>query len=290
MTDMMADDYVPSAQQLSDCVNAHLGGLTVHIDGDRATVPAVEGVGAMAGPVDGGPGGPTVKTAGGTRIRLRPSGGSNPEVQLAVVLSGDTLAGGSSMSHDARGGGMTPGNCQIGMVLFRVGGASTPSVTSTTTAATSALPPVTDLPAGLLCKDLAAKGRTYQDAVAYWRAHGQPGNMDADGNGIPCETVYPRGDVVAVWGETPTTPTSVAPAGNGPCTVAAMQAAWRSKSPGADRIFDTVALCDGKWAVPAVHVDDPDGRGRGVRNTVPVGRPGMGRCAVRGLPGGSRRL
>lgn len=56
------------------------------------------------------------------------------------------------------------------------------------------------LPAGLFCRDLHAGGYSYTAAVDYWRAHGQPNQMDADRNGVPCETVYPPGDVGAYWG------------------------------------------------------------------------------------------
>ncbi|MGW6197411.1 hypothetical protein ACWF0M_14805 [Kribbella sp. NPDC055110] len=58
---------------------------------------------------------------------------------------------------------------------------------------------VRSLPAGLFCRDLNAKGYSYVAAIEYWRLHGQPNQMDADRNGIPCETVYPRGDVAAYW-------------------------------------------------------------------------------------------
>ena len=52
----------------------------------------------------------------------------------------------------------------------------------------------TGLQSGLFCRDLAAMGYDYRFAVAYWLAEGAPERMDADGNGIPCETVYP-GDI-----------------------------------------------------------------------------------------------
>jgi hypothetical protein len=58
---------------------------------------------------------------------------------------------------------------------------------------------VRTLPAGLFCRDLDAQGYSYTAAVDYWRLHGQPNQMDADGNGIPCETVYPAADVAAHW-------------------------------------------------------------------------------------------
>jgi hypothetical protein len=73
-----------------------------------------------------------------------------------------------------------------------------PSVKGTSNAA-PAVKDVRSLPAGLFCRDLDAKGYSYVAAVDYWRLHGQPDQMDADRNGIPCETVYPRADVAAYW-------------------------------------------------------------------------------------------
>lgn len=55
--------------------------------------------------------------------------------------------------------------------------------------------PLPFFPADLLCRDLNARGLDYATAVAYWLRGGTPDRMDADGNGIPCETVYPTGDV-----------------------------------------------------------------------------------------------
>jgi len=58
---------------------------------------------------------------------------------------------------------------------------------------------VSTLPAGLFCRDLMARGYSYVAAVDYWARHGEPNQMDADRNGIPCETVYPPSDVSAYW-------------------------------------------------------------------------------------------
>ncbi|MEV0803138.1 hypothetical protein AB0I34_35995 [Kribbella sp. NPDC050281] len=78
-----------------------------------------------------------------------------------------------------------------------------PSAKGTTTSSVPAPPKVVgdvrSLPAGLFCRDLKAKGFSYVAAIDYWRLHGQPNQMDADRNGIPCETVYPRSDVGAYW-------------------------------------------------------------------------------------------
>jgi hypothetical protein len=50
----------------------------------------------------------------------------------------------------------------------------------------------TGLEAGLLCRDLADMGYGFLTAVPYWLAEGAPNRMDADQNGIPCETVFPE--------------------------------------------------------------------------------------------------
>jgi hypothetical protein len=49
---------------------------------------------------------------------------------------------------------------------------------------------VTTLPSGLFCRDLHAMGYNWSQAITYWNYWGQPDRMDADLNGIPCETVY----------------------------------------------------------------------------------------------------
>jgi hypothetical protein len=55
------------------------------------------------------------------------------------------------------------------------------------------------LPTGLLCRDLADRGIDVYSALLYFIWEGQPARMDADGNGIPCETVYPN--AAEVWTE-----------------------------------------------------------------------------------------
>jgi hypothetical protein len=44
-------------------------------------------------------------------------------------------------------------------------------------------------------------GYDYTDAVTYWVRDGSPDRMDADRNGIPCETVYAEAEVLAFWGD-----------------------------------------------------------------------------------------
>ncbi len=68
--------------------------------------------------------------------------------------------------------------------------------------------PITDLetqyfvttvePPGLFCRDLQARGWDFISALAYWVFHGGPDQMDADLDGIPCETVYPAGEIESV--------------------------------------------------------------------------------------------
>ena len=55
------------------------------------------------------------------------------------------------------------------------------------------------LPSGLLCKDVVAHSFGYSDAVSYWYSEGSPSRMDADNDGIPCETVYSSSDVISYW-------------------------------------------------------------------------------------------
>ncbi|TCC54571.1 hypothetical protein E0H73_38055 [Kribbella pittospori] len=76
---------------------------------------------------------------------------------------------------------------------------SAKATTSSVPAPPKVVGDVRSLPAGLFCRDLKAKGFSYVAAIDYWRLHGQPNQMDADRNGIPCETVYPRSDVGAYW-------------------------------------------------------------------------------------------
>lgn len=77
-----------------------------------------------------------------------------------------------------------------------------PAVTVAPTPTTVPAGPV-DLraqPAALFCLDLQMRGYPYAAAVDYWRLHGQPTQMDADGNGIPCETIFTGADIASYWG------------------------------------------------------------------------------------------
>jgi hypothetical protein len=52
-------------------------------------------------------------------------------------------------------------------------------------------PPPSGLQAGLFCRDLEERGYDFWTAAIYWISEGAPDRMDADQNGIPCETVFP---------------------------------------------------------------------------------------------------
>lgn len=62
----------------------------------------------------------------------------------------------------------------------------------------AAPPPAAGLAGGLFCRDVEAAGFSFGQSLAYWVREGRPSRMDADGNGIPCETVYPAGEVAGV--------------------------------------------------------------------------------------------
>ncbi len=79
---------------------------------------------------------------------------------------------------------------------------TTIQVTTTTTpvTTTTTLAPIEDVESGLFCRNLASMGYAYRDAVTYWQRGGAPLRMDADRNGIACETVYDEEDVLAFFG------------------------------------------------------------------------------------------
>jgi hypothetical protein len=71
--------------------------------------------------------------------------------------------------------------------------ATTTAATTTTEAATTTRPvttPPIKLVVGKYCAAMHAAGWSFEEARAYYEDHGQPAHMDADGDGIPCETVY----------------------------------------------------------------------------------------------------
>jgi hypothetical protein len=89
---------------------------------------------------------------------------------------------------------------------------TTPTANSSTTASaaptttlsatsTTSLVPIDRLDSGLSCDELAALGYSYVAAIRYWEREGVPDRLDADWDGIPCETAWPHDDVAVFWGE-----------------------------------------------------------------------------------------
>lgn len=123
----------------------------------------------------------------------------------AILIVGLTGCGGSDDTAPSTApatDSLPAGEPTSGSTLAATTSTST-SIASTTTAAptTTARTTVEDLAPGLLCRDLDFAGHSYSDAIAYWVSEGEPERMDADRNGIPCETVYSESDVVAFWGD-----------------------------------------------------------------------------------------
>jgi hypothetical protein len=104
-----------------------------------------------------------------------------PEPPVTTTAAPTTTAPPSTTTVD-------PGtSAQVPTTVPPVTTARVPTTTTTTTAA--ALPPA-ELSTGLLCADVKAAGHDYREALAYWVREGRPSRMDADLDGIPCETVF----------------------------------------------------------------------------------------------------
>lgn len=87
----------------------------------------------------------------------------------------------------------------------------TPAVTTATTTSIPTATATTN-PPKVFCRDLAAQGYSYREALDFWVGEGAPDRMDADLNGIPCETVFEAADVATVLaGLAPTTTGEVYP-------------------------------------------------------------------------------
>ena len=100
--------------------------------------------------------------------------------------------GGRSASAPAQGADSASSAASLG-----ASGSSAPASPAAPGAVTPDPGRVSDLGPGLFCRDLITAGFSYAAAVDYWRLHGEPNQMDADRNGIPCETVYSASDVAA---------------------------------------------------------------------------------------------
>ncbi len=86
--------------------------------------------------------------------------------------------------------------------------------------------------AGEVCRDVNAAGYGFTDALAYWVREGAPARMDADHNGLPCETVYGWDEILAVMAfdgapyESPEPPPGVTIASIAADVQRQLQAAW----------------------------------------------------------------
>lgn len=225
---------VPGAQHCTQC------GATLSADVPTtvqpAVPPAVVPPGMMAGPPTAPPGAPppgsfpTPGAPGGEP----PKPGPNIALIVAVAVLATLVVVGLVALLLTRSGGdddpvttlppetlTTPSTSTTTSTTTTSTSTTTSTTSTTSTTTTTAPPPVTpvptgdvlDQPAGLLCRDLESRGFSYSAAVDYWRFHGQPERMDADRNGIPCETVFPRSDVIAYWGATPQDEFNSLPAG-----------------------------------------------------------------------------
>ena len=143
------------------------------------------------------------------------NGSSGPEEGSLVAAPSESASASESASPSESPSAQRtkrPKSSDVKKDESKKGGASQGAVGSTEQGGTGGPGDVRTLPAGLFCRDLSAQGYSYSAAVDYWRMHGQTNDMDADRNGIPCETVYPSSDVQAYWG-TYTVPTGSYPQG-----------------------------------------------------------------------------
>jgi hypothetical protein len=54
-------------------------------------------------------------------------------------------------------------------------------------------------PAAAMCREIAHAGDPYFYAVLYWYAEDRPSRRDANGNGMPCETVCSASEIADTW-------------------------------------------------------------------------------------------
>lgn len=134
---------------------------------------------------------------------------------LGVLLVGGIVAGAYLIGRSSSDDDPEPADVASEPSATASTATTTPEAPSSTAAtappATAAAPSgvgdVLSQPAGLFCRDLRAAGYSYSAAVDYWRHHGQPDRMDADLDGVPCETVYPAENIDRYWGDYGIVPT-----------------------------------------------------------------------------------
>lgn len=95
---------------------------------------------------------------------------------------------------------MTEGSTTTASVSTTTSTTNPVSTTSPLETTTTVRPGIDEVGPGLFCRDVASAGYGYREAVEYWHDEGSPLRMDADRNGVPCETVYSAEEVLAYWG------------------------------------------------------------------------------------------
>ena len=201
---------VAGAQHCTQC------GTPLTSAGAPTTVQSAVPPGVAAGPPGGPPGPPP---PGAYPVPGAPGGeppkpGTNIALIVAVAVLATLLVVGIAAVLLTRGGDSDEATASTSTLAptstsssTSTSTTSTSTSTTTTSTTTTTAPPATsaplgdvlDQPAGLLCRDLESRGFSYSASVDYWRFHGQPNRMDADRNGIPCETVYPASEVQDYW-------------------------------------------------------------------------------------------
>jgi len=137
-----------------------------------------------------------------------PPSGSNKGLMIALVVLGGVLVVGLAVLLTLQFTSENRTSADSSTSSSTTQTTVTTLSSSTTIAPPTAPPPQTSgggggggaPEGGLLCKDLHTRGYSYPEAVGYWIREGYPDRMDADSNGIPCETVYTRAEVQAYWG------------------------------------------------------------------------------------------
>ena len=140
----------------------------------------------------------------------------SPPMLVVIALAIGACAGSDSSSQATTAGSTAPPATMTTLAdvstttSFGATTAATTTATTTSSTTTTTRTTPTDLESGLFCCDLSALGYDYESAVAYWTSEGRPERMDADRNGIPCQTVYEPAEVMAYWGD-PLPTTTAAP-------------------------------------------------------------------------------
>jgi hypothetical protein len=128
----------PGSIDTRRCPIAGFEGAVLAVQGTRASIDDVPGLGPLVGTVEGAPPdspawlGAVQTAVNGAVIRLRAADGSGPELRLVVATAPTQLAGSLSVI-DANG---QPGDCNVGVVATK-GGAAPASSTTTSSSTTS---------------------------------------------------------------------------------------------------------------------------------------------------------